>query len=71
LRQKKSRDSISHESPAEIPASSGSNSHGQLEFVHLGRRTPKGLFRQIEQSIGVTVGSPPNRQGGLSILKMN
>ena len=59
---------ISHHSNTRIVRG---NSNEELEFVHLGRKIPKGLFRQIEQSIGVTVGSPPNSPGGLSFLKMN
>ena len=44
LRQKKFRNSIGHEAPAEISAASATNSHQQLEFVQLCRKTSKRSF---------------------------
>jgi hypothetical protein len=40
--------------------------YDDLEFVHLGRKIPKGLFRHIEQSSAQTVGLPPDSPAGLS-----
>ena len=52
LRQRKFRDCIGHKSPAAIPAwSTVFSLRKEPEFVHLGLRTPKGLFRQIKQSM--------------------